>query len=255
MSNLSSGFIYLLTITLVRYFLIAGLVFGLVYGWLPSLLKSSKIQQRIAHRKDFIREIINSVASSMFIAVAAFVALSGYLRPYTRIYTDVDAFPGWWIPVSLLLALVVHDTYFYWMHRLLHHKRLFKLTHVVHHQSTNPSPWAAYSFHFIEAFLEGAVVIILVFLLPVHIITLMLFAVTSFVINVYGHLGYEILPAWFRRTVLFEILATSTYHNLHHSKFKGNYGLYFRIWDRWMKTENPEYIKEYDRIQQRRFGS
>ncbi len=64
----------------------------------------------------------------MFIAMAALVALSGNLRPYTRLYTTIDAFPWWWIPVSLLLCLVVHDTYFYWMHRLLHHKSLFKRT-------------------------------------------------------------------------------------------------------------------------------
>jgi len=42
---------------------------------------------------------------------------------------------------------------------------------------------------------------------------------------------------------------------MHHSKFKGNYGLYFRIWDRLMKTEHPDYVKDYDRIQERRFGT
>ncbi|MHA4894836.1 sterol desaturase family protein [Pedobacter sp. PWIIR3] len=46
---------------------------------------------------------------------------------------------------------------------------------------------------------------------------------------------------------------TSIHHNLHHSKFKGNYGLYFRFWDRLMGTENPNYVKEYDRIQNQRF--
>lgn len=249
-----SGFATILIITLLRYFLIAGLVFLVVYQWLPAVLHRSKIQQRTAARKDFVREIAHSVSSSILIAIAVVIALSGSIRPFTHIYAGINDYPLWWIPVSLLLSLVVHDTYFYWMHRLLHHKRLFKITHVVHHQSTNPSPWAAYSFHFIEAFLEGAVVIVLVFVLPVHAVTLMLFALTSFVINVYGHLGYEIMPEGFRRSVLFEVLNTSTYHNLHHSKFKGNYGLYFRIWDRWMGTENPEYVKEYDKIQQRRFG-
>ncbi|MEI7983754.1 MAG: sterol desaturase, partial [Bacteroidota bacterium] len=28
------------------------------------------------------------------------------------------------------------------MHRLIHHPLLFKRVHLVHHQSTNPSPWA-----------------------------------------------------------------------------------------------------------------
>jgi sterol desaturase/sphingolipid hydroxylase (fatty acid hydroxylase superfamily) len=40
---------------------------------------------------------------------------------------------------------------------------------------------------------------------------------------------------------------------MHHSKFIGNYGLYFRFWDRLMKTERPDYIKEYDKIQKIRF--
>lgn len=81
-----------------------------------------------------------------------------------------------------------------------------------------------------------------------------MFILGGFLINVYGHLGYEIAPKWFRYSVLFQILNTSTHHNLHHSKFKGNYGLYSRFWDRVMKTENPDYVKYYDQIQEKRFG-
>lgn len=47
---------------------------------------------------------------------------------------------------------------------------------------------------------------------------------------------------------------TSTHHNIHHSKFNGNYGLYFRFWDKMMGTEHPDYVKKYDEIQKRRFG-
>ncbi|HBV16397.1 MAG TPA: hypothetical protein DEB71_13780 [Chryseobacterium carnipullorum] len=77
--------------------------------------------------------------------------------------------------------------------------------------------------------------------------------VLSFIINVYGHLGYEIAPKWFRTSFLFGILNTSVYHNLHHSKFKGNYGLYFRFRDKIIRTENSNYIKLYDEIQNSRF--
>jgi len=87
-----------------------------------------------------------------------------------------------------------------------------------------------------------------------HPVTILLFTITGFIINVYGHLGYEVAPKWFRYSWLFEILNTSVHHNLHHSKFKGNYGLYFRIWDRLMGTEHPDYVKEYDKLQKQRFG-
>ena len=90
------------------------------------------------------------------------------------------------------------------------------------------------------------------FIVPLHPYTLVFFGFSIFAINVYGHLGYEIAPKWFRQSFLFELLNTSVYHNLHHSKFKGNYGLYFRIWDRMMGTENKNYVEEFERIQARR---
>jgi sterol desaturase/sphingolipid hydroxylase (fatty acid hydroxylase superfamily) len=188
------------------------------------------------------------------LAIIALVILYTPFSKYTRVYFNLSDHPGWWLPVSVLLSLVIHDTYFYWTHRILHHPRFFRVAHLVHHQSTNPSPWTSYSFHFIEAWVEGAVLLPIVFILPMHPLGIILFAISGFIINVYGHLGYEIMPRHFRKSFLFEIFNTSVHHNLHHSKFKGNYGLYFRIWDRLMGTENPDYVKEYDRVQARRFG-
>ena len=186
------------------------LVFYLLF---PKSLLRNKIQSRLAGKADFLREILHSSISSIMLAITAILALSDKLRPYTLIYADIHDYPLIWVPVSLLLALVVHDTYFYWMHRILHHKKLFKLTHLVHHKSTNPSPWTSYSFHFLEAIAEGGVMIVLVFVMPLHPLTLGLFALSSFVINVYGHLGYEIMPKWFRKSFLFEIINTSIFHN------------------------------------------
>ena len=254
MDHFLESFSVAFLLTLARYFVIAGIFFLVFYLLFPKSLLRNKIQSRLAGKLDFIREILHSSVSSAMLAITAIIALSDRLRPYTLVYTDIHEYPLIWVPVSLLLSLLVHDAYFYWMHRILHHKSLFKLTHLVHHKSTNPSPWTSYSFHFLEAIAEGGVMIVLVFVMPLHPLTLGLFALSSFVINVYGHLGYEIMPKGFRNSFLFEIVNTSTFHNFHHLKFKGNYGLYLRVWDRWMKTEHPDYVREYDRIQQQRFG-
>jgi len=130
-----------------------------------------------------------------------------------------------------------------------------KKVHLLHHKSINPSPWASLSFHFTESIIEVMIAPLILFLIPMNIFSLIMFGILAFTINVYGHLGYEIAPKWFRRSPLFEILNTSIHHNIHHSKFKNNYGLYFRFWDRIMKTEHPDYVKEYDVIQERRFGT
>lgn len=243
----------LFAVSVFRYFIIAGIFFLLFYKIFEPRFSKSKIQSRMASRKDFIREILHSMQSTLTMSVIAFVVLFTPFKSYTMLYTDLGKYGLWYIPVSVFLGLVIHDTYFYWMHRLLHHPKLFRYTHLVHHESVNPSPWTSYSFHFFEAITEGLVLAVIVMVIPMNPLSVTLFVIVAFIINVYGHLGYEIMPKWFRSSWAFEISNTSVYHNLHHRKFKGNYGLYFRVWDRLMGTEHPDYVKEYDKIQKQRF--
>lgn len=244
----------LFALSTVRYFVLAGIPFLIFYKLFTGRYYRAKIQERQADRADFVREIGHSLQTTVVFTGIGFLILFTPIRQYTRVYAHLTDYPGWWIPVSLFFSLVLHDTYFYWMHRLLHTRPLYRYTHLLHHKSVNPSPWASYSFHLLEAFTEGAVLLVIVMLIPVHSLTIALFVITGFVINVYGHLGYEIAPRWLRHSFLFEILNTSVHHNLHHSRFKGNFGLYFRVWDRLMNTENPDYVREYDRIQAKRFA-
>ena len=253
METLVEETIKIFSISAVRYFVLAGLPFVIFYLLLPKKTGAFKIQQKQASKKDFLREVWHSMQSNLVFAIITVAILFTPLRSFTRIYDQISDYPAWYFWLSIVFCLIIHDTYFYWMHRLLHYKNLFKLTHVVHHQSTNPSPWTSYSFHIVEAVTEGAVLLVLVLLLPLHPFSLISFTISSFLINVYGHLGYEIAPKWMRNTWIFEVINTSVHHNLHHSKFKGNYGLYFRFWDRVMGTENPNYVKEYDRLQEQRF--
>lgn len=255
MSVISDAALRIFTVTAGRYVVIAGIPFILFYLLLPGKLTRQKVQQRLASRKDFIREIWHSAQSTIIFTLIGLLIFFTPLREYTLFYRDSNAYPLWVIPVTLIAGLIIHDTYFYWLHRLLHHPRLFKRTHLVHHKSTNPSPWASYSFHVLEAIPEGLVLLPVVMILPMHTITVALFIVVGFVINVYGHLGYEIMPRRFRNSWAFQVFNTSVHHNLHHSRFRGNYGLYFRGWDRLMGTEHPDYVREYDRIQTQRFGA
>ncbi|TCO31153.1 sterol desaturase/sphingolipid hydroxylase (fatty acid hydroxylase superfamily) [Pedobacter psychrotolerans] len=254
MEKIIEATINIFSLSAIRYFILAGIPFAMFYLLMPSKLGKFKIQQKLATKKDFAREVWHSMQSTLIFSIIAVGLAFTPLRQYTRIYDHINDFPIWYIGVAIVLSLIIHDTYFYWMHRLLHHKKLFKFTHLVHHKSTNPSPWTSYSFHILEAITEGLVLVPIVILLPMHPLTILLFTVTGFIINVYGHLGYEIMPKSFRYTWAFEVLNTSVHHNLHHSKFKGNYGLYFRIWDRVLGTEHPDYVKEYDRLQDQRFG-
>jgi lathosterol oxidase len=249
----SFSFLLPFAINISRYFLMAGIPFLIFYVLYPHLFKKQKIQERLAGRKDFIREILHSLQTTLIILVAGVLILQSPFSQYTQVYRDLGDYSWWWIPVSVLLALIVHDTYFYWMHRTVHHPRIYKTVHLLHHKSVNPSPWASYSFHFIEGVIEALAAPLILLLVPMHPLALLLFTFVAFGMNVYGHLGYEIAPRWFRRSFFFEIMNTSTHHNLHHEKVIGNFGLYFRFWDRIMGTEHPDYVARYDKIQARRF--
>lgn len=239
-------------LTCIRYFIIAGFAFLPFYVLMKDRFSKEKIQSKDASKKDFIREIKESFSTFLIFGLSGAFIVGTPLREYTQLYSNVDKF-GWiYFVVSLFIALIIHDTYFYWSHRWMHGKKLYKLIHLTHHKSINPSPWASFTFSVVEGAAQSVIIWILAFLLPMHEIALLLFTVIAFIINVYGHLGYEIMPLWYRKTKLFNWIATSTYHNLHHSKFNGNYGLYFRWWDKWMGTEVEGYEKTYDKIQTRR---
>ncbi|MBY0426709.1 MAG: sterol desaturase family protein [Cytophagales bacterium] len=252
METLIDTFIKLTTINIIRYFLVAGIPFGLFYILFPEKFAHLKIQAKRATSSDFYREIVHSIQTAVVFGLISIVVLHSPMTSYTLIYRNISEYAWWWIPVSVLLALVFHDTYFYWMHRFMHSKWVYKHVHLVHHKSTNPSPWASYSFHILEGILEGMVIVPLVMIIPMHPLALAIFIFFGFMINVYGHLGFEILPNRFQNSAWFKILNTSVYHNMHHSHVQGNYSLYFRHWDKWMKTENVKYESYYQATMDKR---
>lgn len=238
----------LLLIISIRYFLIAGVAYLIWYRLLRKKLFYKKIQARFPKNQDYKREIAYSISTIVIFAAVPFLLLQTPLRQFTRYYTHLSAYSTAWFFAAFPIMFIVHDTYFYWMHRLMHHKLLFRHLHLVHHKSVNPSPWAAFAFQPAEAALEAGIFVILILLMPLHLIHLFVFFLVMMVYNVYGHLGWELYPANFNRHWLGRYINTSVNHNQHHQHFKGNYGLYFLFWDRLMGTLRSDYDKHFDRV-------
>ncbi len=184
------------------------------------------------------REIAWSLASAFIYGTPAGVVAWGWQnRGWTRIYDDAHAWPLWYLPVSVLLYLLAHDTWFYWTHRWMHRPRVFKLAHAVHHASRPPTAWAAMAFHPIEA-LTGAVAIpLLVFVIPIHVAALGMVLTIMTVMGVTNHMGWEIFPRFMWGGRVGGWLITASHHQRHHERYGCNYGLYFRFWDRLCGTD------------------
>ena len=184
------------------------------------------------------REIGWSLASAAIYGIPAGILAWGWQnRGWTAIYTDLSAWPLWYWPVSIFLYLFAHDSWFYWTHRWMHQPKLFKMAHAVHHASRPPTAWAAMAFHPIEA-LTGAVVIpLLVLAVPIHVSALVVVLTVMTVMGVTNHMGWEIFPRFIWAGPLGRWLITASHHQRHHTEYRGNYGLYFRFWDRLCGTD------------------
>lgn len=189
-------------------------------------------------RKQIWREIYWSLMSAAIYGLPAGVVAWGWrAHGWTLIYTNLSDYPPWWWPVSVLLALIAHDSWFYWTHRWMHQPKLFSIAHAVHHASRPPTAWAAMAFHPYEA-LTGAVVIpLLVFIIPLHVSALGTVLGVMTVMGVTNHMGWEIFPATMVNSKLGYWLITATHHQRHHAAYRGNYGLYFRFWDHLCGTD------------------
>lgn len=152
--------------------------------------------------------------------------------------------PGW-AALSLALMIVAHDAWFYWTHRAMHDRRLFRTFHRRHHRSHNPSPFTAYSFDLAEATVQASFVPLWVIVVPTPWPVVGLFVLHQIVRNTLGHSGFELFPARRDGRPLFDFLTTTTHHDMHHAEAGWNYGLYFTWWDRMMGTEHPDYYARF----------
>lgn len=239
-------YIHYIEVISLRYLVVAGLFFFLYYILFKEKKAHRKIQKKLPGRNDYKREIGYSImTSAIFAFVPLFILNYPSITKHTTFYRRIDQY-GWvYFFLSFPLMIIIHDTYFYWTHRLMHHKKLFRLFHLVHHRSTNPSPWAAYAFHPLEAIVESGVFLVFLFTIPVNAIQLFVFFLFMIVYNVYGHLGYEIYPPYFNTHPIGRWINTSVSHNQHHQFFTGNYGLYFTFWDRLMGTLRKDYDEQF----------
>ncbi|HEX2335345.1 MAG TPA: sterol desaturase family protein, partial [Hyphomicrobiaceae bacterium] len=184
-------------------------------------------------------EIRSSVKSLAWYAAIATFVLYCFRHGHTALFIGRVA-RGYHL-ASLIALMFLHDTYFYWLHRFLHVRPVYRLIHQHHHDSRAPTPWAAYSLSNGEAILQCPLWV-LCFTVPVHPAIMLTVLFLQNIYDTFGHLGFEFFPKWMLRSRwLCAVQATPTHHDAHHRYFRGNYGHYFNIWDRLMGTELPQY--------------
>jgi sterol desaturase/sphingolipid hydroxylase (fatty acid hydroxylase superfamily) len=142
-------------------------------------------------------------------------------------YISFQSNPVWFVALFLLIPFY-RETHFYFTHRFIHWKPLYKTIHYIHHLNINIGPWSGLAMHPLEHVIYFSVPL-LFFLVPAN--PWHIFFLTSQLATgpASGHLGFQ-GPFWKGKVVLGDY-----FHYLHHKHFTCNFGGTLTIpWDKWL---------------------
>lgn len=146
--------------------------------------------------------------------------------------------------IVFTVAFVWLEIYFYYSHRILHHPKLFWI-HRTHHQGAPLSPLTSLSFSLIERLilLSGSLILpsLISFWIAIPAEAFMAYFFTNYFLNVLGHINVEIFSPAFVNSWAGRFFYTPTFHALHHLRYKGHFGLFTSVLDKWHGT----YFKDY----------
>ena len=136
-----------------------------------------------------------------------------------------------WFVLMLVLGPLIHAAHFYFGHRLLHSKLLYRHFHSLHHNNIQVGPWSGLSMHPVEHIIYFSSVVVQ-WGLALHPLNALYQIHLAAFQPAPGHSGYEKMSV----TAGFELAAGSRFHYQHHKYSECNYGGSLVPLDKWFGT-------------------
>ncbi|RAQ61672.1 hypothetical protein COH21_012599 [Aspergillus flavus] len=165
--------------------------------------------------KDQIRyELSDSLLSISKAVIPTVPILVAQVRGYAKLYDFGSGRVPWWYELAQFVFYVLFsDTWMYWMHRIFHTSYLFNLMHKKHHRYIIPTPFSAYAFHPLEAYIMSLPIYAYSFLWPMSREAQLIVFFTTHIWTVLLHDNRD------------------QFHTVHHKNVKLNFGQYLTLWD------------------------
>ena len=202
---------------------------------------AAKIRPRQTPRSLIRRDQRQSVL--MLLAIAVLFGCGHWT--YASLGWGFRAWPGvGGMAMSFILSLVLYDTWFYWLHRLIHTRLLYRKVHQWHHLTVPPVVWSNNSDRLVDNLFLQSYWLFAHFLLPAAPVVLFVHKLYDQITGIIGHSGHEHGGRWCWPP---SPLVGVTHHDQHHRYFRCNYATHFSWWDRAMGTLHPDHDSELKR--------
>ncbi|MCK6544998.1 sterol desaturase family protein [Myxococcota bacterium] len=179
-----------------------------------------------------VRWLVNNLVMTI-VAVLAWPLLS-------RASFEIGARPSVAVAAVQVVAFVyLDDVLFYFAHRALHTRWLFRHVHALHHQIRTPWAITGHYSHPVEYVITGSLVLVGPALVGAHVYTLWVWIALRQWEAAEGHSGYDF--PW-SPTKLFPGSDGARHHDAHHEAVTGNYAGFFAHVDKLLGTLSKGYV-------------
>ena len=176
-----------------------------------------------------IRQTLKSIPMMAVYTIPFFIV---EVRGHSKMYDATADGPGvWYNWLQFPLFILFTDFCIYWIHRGLHHPRVYKYLHKPHHKWVMPSPFASHAFHPLDGYVQSVPYHIFPFIFPLQKLAYVGLFVFINIWTVMIHDGEYVSDN--------PVINGAACHSVHHLKFEYNYGQYTTLWDRIGGTYRP----------------
>jgi sterol desaturase/sphingolipid hydroxylase (fatty acid hydroxylase superfamily) len=176
---------------MIRYFILSGFFHSYFYLWKKKNGNFAKSCKRPILQNSFKEITWSTLTTILFSVIGAFTAVL-WQKGYTQLYTDLHWYDGWF-PSDIVISMLIHETYYYWVHRWMHHPKIY---HLVQKSimTANYLRLDSLSFHPIEGLLEALIMPVIICIIPMHIYAATVHLTIMTITAAINHLDIEIYP-------------------------------------------------------------
>ncbi|KAL3880303.1 hypothetical protein ACJMK2_032551 [Sinanodonta woodiana] len=239
-NDLLIGVVGTLVVTIGTFWLAnIGLVFLEVTGKPKALLKY-KIQEdkKVPVDKEKLKKAVWLVIFNQTVLGIPFVYIAFHIMKWRGCTFRAEDLPTFhWTLFELIIFSLVEEIFFYYSHRMLHHRLIYKHIHKVHHEWTAPIGVISIYAHPVEHVFSNLIPPALgPIFMGSHLASAWMWFCIALLSTTVAHCGYH-----------FPLLPSPEAHDYHHFKFNQNYGV-LGVLDRLHGTDNQfRASKQYQR--------